>query len=793
MKSYFAALLFVAFLFGCNKTNTSKKRLLSYMPEYSNVIVRTTNIDSLLNNINFTTLIPKISKNTKNTFLENHLDVFNNLNIQDEFLLALDVKDSVNFTFATKHHKHLLNTKDLLNYSEETVVEQNKTYKKHRINHMTLYSKIVDSTFIASTQKNNITKQKQASQKSLIKAYASLNKNNAVNIITAVKDTFITSPFINKSIPFNRFASHIAIDLNTKEEQITFNGIANNTDSTKNFVSIFKNTTAQENKVFEITPEDYDAAISYTFNDFNIFKKNLDLFNQKDTTTVGFSLFNACSEIGVIYKNNQKAIVLNVLDEVATKELLIAEQNVIKTFRQVPIFNYSKPSFFTKTLYPLITAQASKYCIIERFFIFSEDINLLEKIISNHQNKTTLSQSNHFKTMKTQLSDEASLMQVLSNGKKKRGIANKNIAFQLISDVNFYHINGVIKNATAKTTKQKVKEHLQIKLENNIIGTPQFVKNYSTKQKDILVQDINNNLHLITNTGKTRWKKSINGAIIGRVKQVDMFKNKKLQFVFTTKNQLYILDKNGNHVNGYPITFKDDITQPLSVFDYDNNKKYRLLVTQGKRVFMYDVKGKIVKGFSFKKAKNTIITTPKHLKIGNKDYIVIKTEKDIYILNRQGKTRVKTKINTPLSKEAVYIYNNNFITTTKNGALISINNKGRINTQDLKLSKSHNIVSTSKTLVAFSDNILQIKGKKIQLDYGNYTKPSLFLVNNKIYVSITDLQSQKTYLYNSQAKLLDNFPVYGNALIDLANIDKNSAPEFVTLGEPNTIIIYKIN
>jgi len=46
--------------------------------------------------------------------------------------------------------------------------------------------------------------------------------------------------------------------------------------------------------------------------------------------------------------------------------------------------------------------------------------------------------------MKTQLSDEASLMQVLSNGKKKRGIANKNIAFQLISDVNFYHINGVI-------------------------------------------------------------------------------------------------------------------------------------------------------------------------------------------------------------------------------------------------------------------------------------------------------------------------------------------------------------
>jgi hypothetical protein len=60
-------------------------------------------------------------------------------------------------------------------------------------------------------------------------------------------------------------------------------------------------------------------------------------------------------------------------------------------------------------------------------------------------------------------------------------------------------------------------------------------------------------------------------------------------------------------------------------------------------------------------------------------------------------------------------------------------------------------------------------------------------------VTVTDIQTQKVFLFDSNAKLLSNFPVYGTSQIDMENIDKDRNLEFVTKGESNTILIYQIN
>ena len=98
--------------------------------------------------------------------------------------------------------------------------------------------------------------------------------------------------------------------------------------------------------------------------------------------------------------------------------------------------------------------------------------------------------------------------------------------------------------------------------------------------------------------------------------------------------------------------------------------------------------------------------------------------------------------------------------------------------------------TTSKTLVTLSDNNLAIKTKKnYELDFGNYTAPKIFYLNDKIYITLTDLQTQKVYLFDSQSRLINNFPVYGNSSIDLANIDSDNKLEFVVKGESNSIIV----
>ena len=83
----------------------------------------------------------------------------------------------------------------------------------------------------------------------------------------------------------------------------------------------------------------------------------------------------------------------------------------------------------------------------------------------------------------------------------------KSSAIQFIYDSNFAHVNGIIKKVKDRVSPNTVTEELNIKLESEILSNPQFVINHTTNQKEIIVQDVNNNLYLISNKGKVIWKK----------------------------------------------------------------------------------------------------------------------------------------------------------------------------------------------------------------------------------------------------------------------------------------------
>ena len=325
-----------------------------------------------------------------------------------------------------------------------------------------------------------------------------------------------------------------------------------------------------------------------------------------------------------------------------------------------------------------------------------------------------------------------------------------------------------------------------------MLNEPQLVTNHRTRQKEIVVQDVKNKLHLISNTGQILWKKQLKGPILGKIEQIDMFKNGYLQMAFATPNEVHVIARNGKEVPPFPLKFNDEITQPLSVFDYDKKRDYRLFVTQGKNVLLYDGKGKTVKGFEFSSAKTTINHQPQHIRIGNKDYVIIKTNDDINILTRRGKPRVSAKTKLNYDDQPVFNYNGTFVTATEAGKLATIDRNGNVTVSTL-FGENTNLLTTSKTLVAQNENKLKIKSNIVDLDFATYSKPSLFYIRNKIYVSVTNLQSHKVLLYDSQGKSLPNFPVYGNSVIELNNIDRDSNLEFITKGEANNILIYELN
>ena len=73
-------------------------------------------------------------------------------------------------------------------------------------------------------------------------------------------------------------------------------------------------------------------------------------------------------EIGVIYQNEKRAILLNSLDVIATGDALLNEQTLVDTYRGIDLFSFSNPVLFAKTFIPLVTYNnANLYCIIDNF------------------------------------------------------------------------------------------------------------------------------------------------------------------------------------------------------------------------------------------------------------------------------------------------------------------------------------------------------------------------------------------------------------------------------------------
>ena len=142
-----------------------------------------------------------------------------------------------------------------------------------------------------------------------------------------------------------------------------------------------------------------------------------------------------------------------------------------------------------------------------------------------------------------------------------------------MKDDHIVHVNSILQKSKSKQSKTQISETFSLTLSNTILMDPVFVTNHRTKKKDILVQDIDYNLYLISNKGVVLWKKKLKGAVLGKVEQVDLYRNGRLQLAFATPNRLYVIDRNGKNVERFPLEFKDEITQPLAVFDYD--KKFK--------------------------------------------------------------------------------------------------------------------------------------------------------------------------------------------------------------------------
>ncbi len=813
--------MFPFLIFTCARNTGTTTKAVDYIDPDAAAVIKINHLssflDSLQNNEFLSLWEPTApyQKMVRSSAFLKHLDS----SAQGVLVLSKSKNDTTDFLYVSKNLNNIFGTDSLrANYAQNPEVSINDV-TNYIVEDVPLFCRVDDQFLLVASSPEtleNALYQKQQRTDTVFKKLFEISdmEKPASILINAQQYNPVFSHVLKEkdSTLLSNLSDWISFDMDIHANSLLLNGLSVHQDSSKRFLNLFRNTRPLPHTITSFAPITTNAILSFSFDNFAIFAENLQQYTASSKPID--SLFSAVEEIGLINIDKQQAVILNTYGSETMADYLGSIRKEVTDYQGTTLFALSKTDFLNTAFRPLINDFQARYAtILENAFVFTETKETIQRIIGSYKRDATFDKGSLYKLLGKTTASAASIWYI-ADDREASNLAKDHLApplfqklktpklsgyayaAQVVSDGDLFHTSITIQNRTASTEEIGIRPLFTTKLESAIASTPQFTINHTNNRKEIVVQDQKNNLYLISSNGNIRWKKQLDSRIQGKIHQVDLFKNNRLQFAFTTSNKLWVLDRNGKEVAMLckDFTGGEGELSPLAVFDYDKNSEYRFVLTQGTKIFMYDRKGKIVKGFKYTESKTPVVAAPKHIVIGKKDHLVFKLQDGtLKILNRRGEVRVKVSQKIAFSENEVYRHQNRFCITDKKGTLCQIGQNGKLTSTDLGLPPDHGIAATQNTFVSISDDVLTINDTEVLLELGVYTAPKIFEINKEIFIGVTDLQNKKVYLFSLRGEPMAGFPIEGIAVPDLSDIDGDQRLDMVTQKADSTLITYKIN
>ncbi|MGJ8666900.1 MAG: hypothetical protein ACSHW7_11070 [Patiriisocius sp.] len=802
----FAITFALSAVLGCEGTSNDSSELYEYLPEGTTLVYKISQEDAT--KLALKTLFSEFENNRLLSNTENSKfnaafissPIIEQIGETNESILAFSNNESEtpNAIFITKQPRTQIILDSIKDKKVETLRFDDNEVTKLTVSGKETFYTAIDSTMIVSTSlnsiKNSISKKvfKDSTFQKLIaipskKVVTVLKKNNKKNAWTSL---------------------HISQD----ETSIQASGVLIERDSIKPLLSHFKNQVPQELTLTSIIPNDTKSVTIFTYSDAELLLDNLRKFN-KDSTKVASGIAELFNEIGHINWQGNSFVFAKSIDAQIALENLQPQISEVKEFRNTTIYNFNSPSFFKTKFNPIVKFENVDFMFeVNGYFIFCPSEISAENMSTAIMSDAVLSKSATFKDIASNLTRSISYCEIATDedvAKMTNGLlgnSGEETDFKKVNgydlaieqytfENNFAHVNFVTDETSNDASSiVGVSVPNSFKISEAILGNPIYFEVRGNRKKNIAFQDIKNTLRGYSITGEVSWSKKLDNPILGDIQEVDVNRNGKKQLAFVTKNKMYVVDENGKDVAPFPISYKDQITQPLAVFDYDNSRKYRFIIIQDNEVIMLDGDGKSVKGFTFKKAKSEIIATPQHIRLGNKDYLLFQEKSGkINILSRTGKERIKISETFKLNGRPIQKDGDQFVLITADNEEKIISQSGKVTTKKPNVETDYSYKIDARMKVSLNDNLLRMNGKLVELPFGIYTKPNLFYFNKTGYVTVTETQENKVYLYTSNGTLVNGFPVYGTSSATLTDVSKSKSLQLLVKGDEKELLSYTIN
>ncbi len=677
----------------------------------------------------------------------------------------------------------------------------------------------------------------------------------------------------NEINSFENFGSWAEFDMNIKPDMVMLNGFSLTKDKIPGFEAVFKNQKPVKFESFAKIPVTASSFVFMGITNFEQFRKDYQMFAEtKENKDVLRSLEenynidlagsfrnlfyhdagivyldavndtfenNAFSVIRVKNREEAESMLNNIIGNYVEKQNIKPSDliSVVKSgignsqkiyylpFGNVPYLVFGK----------LFNISDNHFCTLsDNYLIFGRTkeavLNYLNnlasgKFISNDMGFNDFteyysSQSNFFFYNKPSNSIDfynnflkRDLLSDLKSNISKFNSLNSMIYQFNIGDNGLIY-NNIFLKFKSNSVQEKSNSSWETKLDDKVTGKPVFLKNGNNNDDEIVVQDSKNQIYFIVSSGKISWKIKLPEPIISDIYQIDYYRNGKKQIIFNTRDQIYLIDRNGKSIDKFPVTLKIPATNGMAVFDYAKKRDYRiLLATEGRNLICLDKNARPVNGWNCEPA-DTIVKQPvQYFKIENKELLVYNDKQRIYIVDRKGKPIFKTinKFNiSPLNKVAIVntrsIKDVKFVITDTAGRIIYTGIDGKIKITDCGVFPSNHwfdmvdvdndgskdfIFTWNQTVKAISQ-----KGKEIfTVTTGQaitYRPVFYEFKTHKYNFSIVTATDEKISLYKNNGELFKGFPLKGNTQYSIKFLNSAENKFELIVGSDNFLYGYTV-
>ncbi|MBT8301439.1 MAG: ribonuclease HII, partial [Maribacter sp.] len=319
MNLRFIISLFIVLALGCSQPQEKASSLLDFIPQNAAIVVKINNLDGFKSDLKNNEFLSKLESFGIYKSVTDEIKNLEHLKAETESILTFSElgADNFEFTFVTHSAAATFVLDSVQNGRKESMLLEDQKIDKYDFEGDILYGISLHGKIVISSSKviiENLIKYFDQSEASaeLEKLYdiASASKN-ASFFINLEKSEPLSKSLLKEhsTLMVSHFSDWILLDINMTQNRINLNGISTAKDSVTNYLNLFRDTNPLANTTPALAPRSADAILSYTFDDYGIFARNQQRYLQAASLTD--SLLSTVEEIGFIYENGSKTIILN--------------------------------------------------------------------------------------------------------------------------------------------------------------------------------------------------------------------------------------------------------------------------------------------------------------------------------------------------------------------------------------------------------------------------------------------------------------------------------------------------